>query len=47
LRVPGSAAAFLDGVSSVYGGTVVLGRDGTQVSLPRGSTAIENSQRSY
>ena len=47
LRVPGSEAAFLDGVAKVYGGTVVLGRDGTQVSLPRDSTAIDNSQRSY
>jgi ribonuclease Z len=45
LRVPGSEAAFLQGVAAIYAGPVELGRDGTQVSLPRGSTQIIISQR--
>jgi hypothetical protein len=40
LLIPGIEAAFLDGVSDAYSGPVTLGRDGTRVSLPPGSTAI-------
>lgn len=43
LPLPGLEAAFLDGVDDVYDGPVVLGRDGTFVSLPRGSDAIDFS----
>jgi ribonuclease Z len=45
LRAPGSEAAFLRGVASVYSGPVVLGRDGTQISLPRDSKSITVDQR--
>lgn len=47
LRAPGSEAAFLEGVSDVYSGPVTLGRDGTQISLPRDSDAITVSQHSF
>ncbi|MGE0820821.1 MAG: MBL fold metallo-hydrolase [Candidatus Binatia bacterium] len=40
LRIPGLEAAFLQGVSKVYKGQVVVGRDGTMVSLPSGSAEI-------
>jgi ribonuclease Z len=40
LVVPGIEAAFLNGVADVYHGPVTLGRDGTQISLPRDSKAI-------
>jgi ribonuclease Z len=40
LRAPGSEAAFLKGVDAIYRGPVTLGRDGTQISLPRDSTEI-------
>ena len=43
LLVPGMEAAFLQGVSAAYDGTVVVGRDGTFVSMPSGSTAIQFS----
>jgi ribonuclease Z len=43
LILPGMEAAFLDGVDEAYTGGVTLGRDGTRVSLPAGSTAIEVS----
>jgi ribonuclease Z len=43
LIVPGTALVFLDGVSEVYSGEVTLGRDGTRISLPRDSQAIEVS----
>ncbi|HEX7035331.1 MAG TPA: MBL fold metallo-hydrolase [Pseudomonadales bacterium] len=43
LPVPGLEAAFLEGVADVYGGGVTVGRDGTLVSLPAGSDAIEVS----
>lgn len=36
-------AVFLDGVADVFPGPVVVGRDGTFVSLPAGSAAIEFS----
>ncbi len=40
LVVPGGEAAFLKGVDAIYDGPVTLGRDGTQILLPRDSTAI-------
>jgi ribonuclease Z len=45
LRVWGSEAAFLKGVDAIYHGLVTLGRDGTQISLPRDSNKIIVSQR--
>ncbi len=47
LRAPGSEAAFLRGVDAIYDGPVAVGRDGTQVSLPRDSDDIIMSQRAY
>jgi ribonuclease Z len=44
LLVPGLESAFLDGVSSVFSGGVTLGRDGTRISLPSGSKAVDVSQ---
>ena len=41
LRVPGLEQAFLEGVSDAYKGEVTLGRDGTRISLPARSDAIE------
>jgi ribonuclease Z len=41
LLVPGLESAFLDGVSGAYSGGVTLGRDGTRISLPSGSEAID------
>jgi ribonuclease Z len=41
LPVPGLESAFLDGVSDVYEGGVTLGRDGTRISLPSGSLAVD------
>jgi ribonuclease Z len=41
LPVPGMASVFLDGVDDAYDGGVTLGVDGTRVSLPAGSAAIE------
>lgn len=43
LLFPGMDVAFLDGVDDAYGGDMTLGRDGTRVSLPSGSDAIEVS----
>jgi ribonuclease Z len=45
LLVPGLESVFLEGVADAYTGPVTLGRDGTTVSLPAGSQAIELSQR--
>jgi ribonuclease Z len=45
LPLPGLDAEFLRGVSDAYSGGVTLGRDGTQVSLPRGNVEIEVSER--
>jgi ribonuclease Z len=45
LPVPGLEVVFLDGVSDAFPGGVTLGRDGTLVSLPSGSDAVEVSQR--
>jgi ribonuclease Z len=44
LPVPGLEGVFLDGVSAVFSGGITLGRDGTRISLPRGSQAIDVSQ---
>ncbi len=45
LPFPGLASAFLDGVADRYPGPVTLSVDGTFVSLPAGSSAIEVSRR--
>ena len=45
LLVPGTEAVFLRGVDTVYHGGVTLGRDGTQITLPRSSTQIIVSER--
>jgi len=43
LRFPGLEAVFLEGVADVYAGRVVVGRDGTFVSLPAGTATVEVS----
>jgi len=43
LPLPGLASVFLEGVGKAYSGKVTLGRDGTMISLPRGSDAVEVS----
>ncbi|MEQ8860994.1 MAG: MBL fold metallo-hydrolase [Pseudomonadales bacterium] len=45
LPLPGLATAFLEGVGDRYPGPVTLSVDGTFVTLPAGSGAIEVSQR--
>jgi ribonuclease Z len=45
LLLPGLDVVFLEGVSDAYAGDVTLGRDGTFVSLPVGSTAVEVGRR--
>lgn len=45
LPVPGLDVAFLAGVDDAYDGGVTLGRDGTLVSLPSGSDAVEVGER--
>ena len=45
LPLPGLDRVFLEGVSDAYGGGVTLGRDGTFVSLPKGGSTVEVSQR--
>jgi ribonuclease Z len=45
LPLPGLEAAFLAGVGDAFPGGVTLGRDGTFVSLPAGSDAVEVSRR--
>jgi ribonuclease Z len=45
LPLPGLEAAFLEGVSGTFAGGVTLGRDGTLISLPAGSGAVEVSKR--
>ncbi len=44
LPLPGLESAFLDGVSEVFSGGVTLGRDGTAISLPIGSRAVDVEQ---
>ena len=41
LIVPTMEEMFLEGVSGIYGGFVVVGRDGTLVSLPAGLTVVD------
>ena len=41
LIVPTMEQMFLKGVSEIYGGFVVVGRDGTLVSLPTGLTVVD------
>jgi ribonuclease Z len=45
LPLPGLDRVFLEGVSDAFAGGVTLGRDGTLISLPKGSSAIEVSER--
>jgi ribonuclease Z len=45
LALPGLDRVFLEGVSDAFAGGVTLGRDGTLISLPKGSSAVEVSQR--
>jgi ribonuclease Z len=45
LPMPGLDVVFLEGVSDAFTGGVTLGRDGTWVSLPSGSDAVEVSER--
>jgi ribonuclease Z len=44
LPVPGLEGVFLDGVSAAFSGGVTLGRDGTRISLPSGSQAVDVDQ---
>jgi len=39
--LPGLESVFLEGVGKAYSGEVTVGRDGTMVSMPRGSNAID------
>ena len=41
LPLSGLESVFLEGVDKAYSGGVTLGRDGTMISLPRGSDAID------
>jgi ribonuclease Z len=45
LQLAGLEAAFVDGVDAAYSGPVTVGRDGTFVSMPAGTQAIETSSR--
>jgi len=45
LLVPGLDAAFMDGVHDAYAGPITLGRDGTMLSMPSGSSTIDLSAR--
>ena len=45
LPLPGLEAAFMEGVDRAYSGPVTVGRDGTFVSMPSGSTAIDVGMR--
>jgi ribonuclease Z len=45
LLLPGLDQIFLDGVDDAFDGGITLGRDGTFISLPTGSDAIEVSSR--
>jgi ribonuclease Z len=45
LPLPGLDRVFLEGVSDAFAGGVTLGRDGTLISLPKGSSAVEVSKR--
>jgi len=43
LIAPGMASAYLEGVSDVYEGDITLGQDGSMISLPANSEAIESN----
>ena len=45
LPLSGLEQVFLEGVSDAYAGSVTLGRDGTLISLPKGSSSVEVSKR--
>jgi ribonuclease Z len=45
MPLPGLEAVFLEGVDDAYSGAVTVGRDGSAVSLPAGSDAIEVSSQ--
>jgi ribonuclease Z len=45
LPLPGLDRVFLEGVSDAFSGGVTLGRDGTLISLPKGGSDVEVSQR--
>jgi ribonuclease Z len=45
LLVPGAEAAFLTGVDAAYEGPVTVARDGTFISMPAGTSRIEQAQR--
>lgn len=45
MPLPGLEAAFVEGVAEAYEGPFSVGRDGTMVSLPRDSQAIDVSRR--
>jgi ribonuclease Z len=42
--VPGLESAFLAGTSDAFSGGITLGQDGTRISLPSGSDAVEVDQ---
>jgi ribonuclease Z len=44
LLVPGLEGEFLSGTSEAFSGGVTLGQDGTRISLPSGSDAVEVDQ---
>jgi len=44
LPVPGLEGVFLEGVSGAFSGGITLGRDGTRISLPSGSKAVDVSE---
>jgi ribonuclease Z len=44
LPVPGLEGVFLEGVAQAFSGGITLGRDGTRISLPSGSKAVDVSQ---
>ncbi len=43
LLLPGMDVVFLEGTADAYSGDITLGQDGTRISLPSGSKAIEVS----
>lgn len=44
LPVPGLEGVFLEGVFGAFSGGITLGRDGTRISLPSGSKAVDVMQ---
>ncbi len=45
MPIPGLTSVFMRGVHEAYGGPITLGRDGTSISLPVGSTEILVDER--